>query len=792
MIHKYFGVIISCHTNDNNSILMKSLFLYIFIFFTYGIISCNNPKKNLPESVELNELPDRPINPEHNSYRVQVTGFDTAQFNLHYKSRIDPPAINLNQSLDDKSISDLELLKSTLLAMKGNIFNDAIYSAYFDTIPWFQPPYWDENFTLELNEDEQWFIERINHKVSTLQKDNYTDEQLPNTRNIVNSFQWSNQYFNEKLQSNGFFLTKSELNQPFEVYEQNAINNIPSFITTDLIMHQMHLFYGMLENEIEEIYLTEKLKSMLETINVALYASYEKTLDPIIEKAIEESLLYYSIPYAVITGKKTNLIGSYNQQYVDELTKVLSGSGVGSIIMNDDQFDYSVFKPYQHYAKNDKITKYYKALTWLQKIDLCLNHENDFRKAIIVAYIINENIALQNEYREFIELKTYFSSQKEQFTLWDLANEIKKIDSIKKFEDLFNEENASQLRENLSLNNQEQCQTTISLMPIEYQNRFTDLNEIAQNSSAISIDLFAALDNPAAKQMYLSNQENNLNQEYLDLITENLVIISAQENARSMDWLSTLLTSFNLNFQNQQYMTKMPWKKKELASAMSSWILLNQRVNLQAAGKKSSAVNKMKDKVLIGYVEPNQNFWNASKTLLTNTKVFFSDRGMLSKKSSNTIEEFIDLVIFLDGISQKELANISLNIDDYTRINGIGSQCHNLSLKMINPNFNSSNQKIKTNMAYATYLHHSVENKNVIGGIGGPGCILAIVEIEGRLYLTKGAVYNYYEIPDYSRRNITQSQWKKLLNNNLKPIEWAQLLYSDTDVHNLLVASNQD
>lgn len=764
---------------------MKTFYIRIFLALIIIVASCSNPKESNQEKGKDTEVNGEKVkreftlDPVNISYQVEMTGYNTVLFSQHYKSRVTPPVLNLNQPLENKTISDLGLLSNTLLAMKGKIFTDAIYAAYFDTIPWYQPPYWEEEFKIELNEAEEQFLERITYYIGLLQRNNYNDEGIPNPDNIINTFQWHHLSDNIKLKEHGFSMGFTELNQPVEIYEQNKIENIPSIITTDLIMHQMHLLYGVLENEIEEVYLTQKLKSMLEIINIELYSSYEKTLDPDIERAIEENLLYYSIPYAVITGKKTNLIGSYNQLYVDELTKVLDGNGIGSKILNDDQFDYAIFKPYRQYAKTDKITKYYKALTWLQKIDLCLNHENDFKKALIVAYIINKNKPLQNEYREFIELKTYFSSQRDQFTLWDLADEIKKIDNIKLFEDLFKEDNLSQIRKTLQVKIQEECALSVSLMPIEYQNRFTDLEEITKIESPSSIDLFAALNNPAATDIFNSVSTKSSNQGYLTSITENLVYISSQEDARSMDWLSTLLTSFNTNTQGQAYMSKSPWKRKELNSAMSSWVLLNQRVSLNAVGIQNDVFKKSDKKVLKGYVVPNRSFWRATQILLSNTKTFFTDRGMLSKKSNTNIEGLMDIVNFLDDVSEKQLARTPLKEEEFVRINEIGNECHTLSLKMINPNFNTNNQKIQTNMAYATNIYLGGNNKNVIGGIGNPGYILAIVEIEGVLYLTKGALYNYYEIPNNKQRTIDQSEWKKLLNNDLPPVKWAQELYVD-------------
>lgn len=758
---------------------MKAIHIFFLIFSANWIISCSDSKQDKEDQAKEKASLDRPINPENSNYQVEMNGIDTALFNQYYERRIHPPVLDLNQSMGGKTISELELLKNTLLAMKGNLFDDALFHNYFDTIAWYQPPFWDSAFSITLNEDEKWFIERITAKETELKERNYNDNGTLNLDNTLNAFQWPELMNDKLLKNNGFFMESTDNSQFFDIYETNQRRQIPSFITTDLILHQMHLFYGMLENEIEGKYLTEKLKTMIEIINVELYASYEKTLDPKIEQAIEESLLYYSIPYAMITGKKTNLIGRYNEVYVDELTKVINENGKGSQIMNDDQFDYAIFKPYGQYAKNNSIKKYYKSLTWLQKVSLCLNNENDFNKALIVAYIIYKSDKLKNEYSDYMELKTYFSTQKDQFTLWDLASEIGNNENIKFFEDLFKAETIAHIKAKLGIKDGEDCKNTVSLMPIEYQNLFTDLKEITgqQQESPSSTDLFAALNNPAATKLYNESNNSEASQEYLSTITGNLVRISSQEDARSMDWISTLLTSFSEENQSKS-MIHEAWKTKELNAAMASWVQLNQRVNLRYKSSKVEEISR-EEKVLIAYVEPNTIFWKNAVILLTNTQDFLSERNILSSNTSTNLINLLDLIGLLHLISEKELNGLEITNDEFNIINSIAERCHTLALQLINPNIDAQQYQLSNSMMYATNIYRSNGDKNLIAGIGKPNTFMALAEINGNIYLTRGAAYSYYEIPGYNRQSISQSNWKKLIDDNLVPPHWVTSLYSD-------------
>jgi len=738
---------------------MKRCFAYLSIIAFITFFSCGEGEKNSDSAEVQKENAFQQLDSTYNTYQVIMAGYDTGQFSQYYEKRIKPPIINLNQSLEDKTISDLYLLKNTILAMKGQTFDEAILHSYFRKIPWYQPPVWDENFLIQLTDAEHTFINRINQRIVQLSKENTLQDGEINSKNALNLFQYADLTSDDfaKINTNGFLLTGYSANQPANLYIENHKKGIPSFITTDLMLHQMHLFYGLLENEIEAVYLTDILKSMLEIINIELYSSYEKTLDSLIEITIEESLLYYSIPYGIITGNKTNLIGNYNRIYYKELGKVLEGKGIGSSVINDDKFNYRIFKPHGHYTKNKKIRNYYKAITWLQKISLCLNNEDEFSRAILIAHIINQSADLRNKFAEYMEIKTYFSSQRKQFTFWDLANLLNQVEGIKTFEDIFQPQTLQKVRDLLYLKDSESCQIRVSLMPVEYQNLYTDLSQIIKdNANPSPLQMFAALGNNTAHNL-LKNPTNP------ESILENILKISTQEEARSMDWLSTLLTSLDDDNGIPEYMQKPQWRMKNLNAALSSWTQLNQRVNVQTRKILKTKKDVEMDLHLQGFVEPNIAFWESASTLLENTRVFLTDRYLLSKNTNENIDNLLSVITFLKSVSQKELLERKLTNEEFKRIASIGVEIQNITFHMLKNSFNSVDHEISSNMAYVANIFR--DERNIFAGIGPAHTILFPIQIDDHIYLTSGSVYSYYELPDYPKTSISGRDWENMLNN---------------------------
>lgn len=742
---------------------MIRLLQCIIPVFLLMLFSCENRQKTASETSSSQSVKTLPqLDSSYNSYRVVMTGVDAELFRKHHGERVEPPILNLNQSLDDLTLSELYILRNTVFAMKGGSFEDAILHHYFNKLPWYQPPFWDESFSPDMNEAEKIFIERIDQKITaTKSTGNNVSDQMALTDHAVNTFQFDNlsgeSY--ESVEMNGFVVGGKYYDQPTEIYRENFREALPSYITSDLILYQMHQVYGLIENDIEEQFLIDILKSMLELINVELYSSYEKTLDPHIERTIEESLLLYAIPYAVITGHKTNLIGNHNETYFDELGKILAGEGKGSMAMYDPQFDFSVFKPTGHYANSEKTGKYFKALKWLQNIDLCLNDPDDFSKAILVAYIIGKSDDLKNLYSEYETLKTYFSSQKQQFTFWDLADVVGQIKGVYLFEDLFSAEVKNQIREKLNIREQSACQLQVSLMPMEFQNLFTDLSLIVKNYPNPSpFMLFDALG------FQISNEQPAAGISKSDVM-ENLLGIARQEEARSIDWLSTLLPGLNQTVNLSEPMKAKAWKQKQLNVALASWVLLNERVHITLKPTNENGDISSKKRTLPGYVEPSVPVWNAAITLLKNTKTFLSEQYMLSKKSEKLIAEMLDVLQFLNHISHKQMGGEMMTFVEYKRIETIGYELENMLVNHVSGN--APHLSLSGDMSSVSNVFRRKDD-NLFAATGPALEMIIPVEVSGYVYLMRGFVFSYYELEHMPKSTINRSEWA-VMRQNLEP-----------------------
>ena len=64
---------------------------------------------------------------------------------------------------------------------------------------------------------------------------------------------------------------------------------------------------------------------------------------------------------------------------------------------------------------------------------------------------------------------------------------------------------------------------------------------------------------------------------------------------------------------------------------------------------------------------------------------------------------------------------------------------------------------------------HTANNLALEVGVGKAHAIYAIVEIEGKFKLTKGAIFSFYEFPWQSSDRLTDEKWQEMLQNGKAP-----------------------
>jgi hypothetical protein len=244
-------------------------------------------------------------------------------------------------------------------------------------------------------------------------------------------------------------------------------------------------------------------------------------------------------------------------------------------------------------------------------------------------------------------------------------------------------------------------------------------------------------------------------------------------------WLYNLKALYEIKSTNdlQFFMTTDGWDVKTLNTALASWAELRHNTILYAKQSVAAECGGEGDEIKVwipeppkGYVEPNTEFYDRMLSLMNFTTNGLTSRKMLDNRVKYISNEFIDLLTFLKSVSEKENGRENLSLEEYSQIQKIGSLLDNLTLRVLSEDAYDwwQVEGPDKNMPVIADVH-TADFYALEVGVGKAHEIYVIVEIEGKLKLTRGAIFSFYEFPWPSSDRLTDEKWQEMLINGSAP-----------------------
>ena len=747
---------------------------------------------------------------------VPVSQIDVEQLNK---------TIDYNMDISGLSLSDLRILRNAPAARKGFPFKDAYIRGVYQGTSWYDSLMWkyDEmvNFeNLEQKEDESWrdfyyragvengilkftdeevaFMKRVQEREDELMKHNFdVDEDLRvNVQNIVNPTQLKT--FDStlclRLAQNGFAIVPAQHEQLFHVYEQNDYSCFPSFVTTDLYLQLFHLYFDCMLREIEE----NKLHAMMTKLSLSMYLKLFQQANSTDNEEIKSLATYdaafFAIAYELFTGAS---IGTSDFQAITkpEVKRVMDSKNDFSDFIEDYQnvmFSYSLFRPRGHYSRNENLKKYFRGMMWLQSVPFGLDEEISLRRAIVMADALNNEKNAQKDYDQLNVLLNYLMGSADNLSIPQVQAEIKKIG--KPLGELLSDANAiATIKKNLDEIGEKQTRirpkfemtshNKVCLMPQRYQPDAEVLQEMVdydndptKRATPKGLDFFAAMGVSPAEQILI--EEGQQWKDFKPMLTK------MKTRMQEINWDETIATQWmnalkvvSDKADNQPYFMGTPeWDKKNLNAMLASWAELKHDAILYAKQPFGAECGGggLPDPVVMGYVEPNVGFWKKAIELLDNTSKLLKEQGMLTEKVDDATTRIREEAEFLLRTSEKELRGETLAEEEYDQIKCMGATFENISLDLLRqPNqslmgwddVQGADKKVALIAdVYTANAKNNPDKSVLFEGVGLADEIYVIVEIEGCLYIARGAVLSYREFTQpMDLQRLTDEEWQKQL-----------------------------
>ena len=722
--------------------------------------------------------------------------------------------VDLSQDISRLNITELRVLRNSFYAREGYPFRDAFLRGVFQGTSWYDSlmgKRWekvDELMEYNENEDyrdtyykadakvpfkttkaEQAFISMLLAREKELKKQNFTPSQSGyrvNMDNVVNNMQLK-EYpapLKDKLGRNGFAIVPAKHDQLFQLYESNDYTNFPNFVTTDLYLQLYHLYFDCLLRDVEQQKLHNAVKKLCQR-------GQQLTTNSQIPKANAQWLkTYFDVGYALITGQK-----GAEGTVADEVKKSTTYKADMSEFLGFKEipFNYQLFRPRGHYTRNDTLKTYFHAMMWLQTVPFGTDVPSQLQNAIILADLVGSDAQMRKLCQQLFEPMTWLFGTPDNITIMQVYDLMKG----RKASELLKDKKAmKQLRGEIESLAQQQTRIKpkfeisspykINLLPQRYMPDGEVLQEMVDYDSRPTkralpqgLDVMASMGVASAERILLDELKEAQKWDgfvpALSRMKQRMKEIDWQQTI-SNRWMDAVKTLHETSDGYPYFMLTPEWQKKDLNAALASWAELKHDAILYAKQPFGAECGGggPPEPVVTGYVEPNVKFWRKAISLLDATADVLKRYNLTTEKGKRATERLREEAEFLLRVSQEELVGKKLDEADYDALKHIGATFENISLDLVRDeeqNLMGWNDVEGTDRKVAliadVYTANSINNPEkcvMYVAVGLADEIYCIVEVDGYLWLMRGAVLSYRE----TRRaldilRLTDEEWQKNL-----------------------------
>ena len=711
-------------------------------------------------------------------------------------------SIDYDMDVSGLQLSDVRLLRNAPAAQKGFPFKDAYVRGVYSTTTWYDSLVWkfaeNANFeNVKMKDDEPWrdyyyrasqetgllkfsdqeqaFINRLQEREKELMKANFeAGEGLRvNMQNLVNPTQLKefDSLLCQHLAKDGFAIVPATHDQLFHIYEQNDYNQFPNFVTTDLYLQLYHLYIDCMLREVEEQKLLPMMVSFCRDMHQLLYNMERWSgFDDLVNKTAKHNATYYNIAYKLFTGDYI-FDPEPGDIELEEVKKVMGSA-----------------------------KRYFRGMMWLQTVPFGMNHKSEVLAAVQQACALKLDKEAQKKYHTLDKFITLLMGKHDNLSLIQVMTEVEKT-GLQMEDLLHNDEAISKITAALKEIGDKQTRIRpkfektshdkINVLPQRYQPDAEVLQTMVDNENKPTLrptpkglDFFAAMGVASAEQILMEEKtEWKAFGDSLKSMKKRMSEIDWNETTCTQ-WMNTLkvLTDKEGKEKMPYFMVTPEWDKKDLNAALASWAELKHDAILyakQPAGAECGGGDEVPEPVVKGYVEPNSGFWKKAIELLDNTASILKQENMLTEKIKEVTERMREEAQFLLIISDKELAGQQITDEEYDQIKVIGATFENISLDLVRgkeqylmgwSDVQGADKKVALVAdVYTANSDNNPEASILFEAVGDADEIYVVVEIDGCLYLTRGAVLSYREfIQPIDEQRLTDEEWQQQLEKNAR------------------------
>jgi hypothetical protein len=625
--------------------------------------------------------------------------------------------------------------------------------------------------------------------------------------NLVNAGQYAGFTENQMklIYEDGFVVLKPsyEYLKMHHVYEFPMYRESPVFITVDSALHLYHIFYGNSLKLLEVSSLYDKLQSLTKNMVVESLNAYNDSKYADLKDELKFAAAYF------LTGAKlidADLEGIEVPEEIASLTddeiKLIEEAFdfARSSILGKD-LDYSQFTVRGHYAGNEKLGQYFKTMMWYgisgfpvfdeTKTEPVLDMDSLTKSMIITCLLLNN----ENNFIDFENIynaTALYAGMSDDLGIFEIRDLITKVYGQNPDLNLFKDSSYhDRLLEEALLLPEPKIQPEYTLVTAPAGRQFRFMGQRYSFDAEVMQTLIKPIIRPVPSGLDVIASFGSIRAEELldtyykpkeawDKYEENLNLMrKKQAEITDDEWKSDLykgwlwsIKSAAVSFEDMEgmpsFMRNQKWTDKNIHTALGSYAELKHDSILYMKQSGAEMGGGLEPITPYNYVEPNVEVYAKLKWLAENTKAQLEARNMLKDEIGQVLDQIIKIQDTLMVVSVKELTNQAIteeeNLDLYRYGGMIDSIIQIMQMNLIRHGVDTSNDFTTALIAdVSTIAPNSLFPKGTYLEIGNglPCEIYVVCQTNGKTYLARGALFNYYEF--LSDKRLTNHEWQTMV-----------------------------
>lgn len=668
----------------------------------------------------------------------------------------------------------------------------------------------------------------------------FHDPIAPDLGNVIVPFVLSEEQV-ARLAQDGFVVSPGVEKEFFTVYEQARYANVPTFITSDSLLHVYHLLFDKVLRTAER----QAFIPMLHELNRAMLAQTETQYQALRgsewEDAARRTVAFIGVGSQLLDP--TIEVPAYAQDLVEaELEQIEAAAG----IMPSPLFpglengeDYTQYIPRGHYTISEELTAYFKSMMWYGRMTFRLKTDNpdvgraETRAALLLVHAlrtaqVNGQPALQT-WLDLYNPTVFFVGRSDDLTAFQYLDVIDDVyGPTPNLAAIADEsrldtfiEAANQLPPPLILgivigvgDDVEETTKGFRFMGQRFVPDAYIFRQLIYRNVGTSqeprmlpkgLDVMAAMGSDRAYTLLDEMGET----EYANYPEQMEKMQLWVDSLTTEEWTETLYTTWLYTFEPllavpgdgyPQFMQSEAWLDKQLNTSLGSWAELKHDTILyakQVYAELGGGAGAPMPLPARGYVEPVPEFYARLGALTTMTLEGLQERDLLGEQDLNSLMRLQSLVAALQVMAEKELRGEPLTEEEHNLIRFYGGELEHLTMAAADrededpfaqPVMDEEPQAaVIADVATAPDpdgdgVPNPVVLEEAVGRINEIYVVVPLINEDGtiQLQVAKGGVFSYYEFTWPAEDRLTDEKWRTMLDEGEAPPlpEWTESFFT--------------